>query len=150
MVVDRLLSFSKPDILYLGQKDYQQCMVIRKMIELKNYKTSITVCPTIREQDGLAMSSRNMRLTAKQRETSVQIFKSLTFLKQNLKPGDINSIKQEAAIQLEKAGFRVEYVQIADASDLTPIENWDGEQKIVALIAAYLGEIRLIDNLQLF
>lgn len=149
MVVDRLLSFTCPDILFLGQKDYQQCMVIHKMIELKNYQTDINICPTIREDDGLAMSSRNMRLSKEERAKAVEIHKALCFIRENLKTGDTAFLKREASGMLERAGFRVEYAEVADAADLSPVNEWNGSQKLVALIAAYLGEVRLIDNLLL-
>jgi pantoate--beta-alanine ligase len=124
-------------------------MVIQKMIELKNYQTVTKICPTIREDDGLAMSSRNMRLSKEERSKSVEIFKALCFIEQNIRPGDISFLKREAAYRLEKAGFRVEYAEVADTSLLSPVNEWDGSQKLVALIAAFLGEVRLIDNLLL-
>lgn len=150
MVVDRLLSLTEPDVLFLGKKDYQQCMVISKMIELKNHKTRVIICPTIREDDGLAMSSRNMRLSVQEREKSAAIFRTLHFLKDHLQPGDLREIKKAAVQMLEKAGFRVEYVEIADAGDLSGLDAWDGNRKTVGLVAAYMGDVRLIDNLDLF
>jgi pantoate--beta-alanine ligase len=148
-VVHRMLEIVLPDILYLGQKDYQQCMVIKKLIELTGLSNSIRleVCPTLRESDGLAMSSRNTRLTPAERKIAVTISKSLQFIKDNLQPGNIFSIKEQALHMLKEKNFSVDYVEIADAGTLQLINQWDGQQKIVALAAAYLNQVRLIDNL---
>ncbi|MEO7524090.1 MAG: pantoate--beta-alanine ligase [Ferruginibacter sp.] len=145
-IVDRLLTVVKPTILYLGQKDYQQCMVIKKMMELRNIHTVIHIEKTIRETDGLAMSSRNARLNAEERKTAVKIFDALSCIQHELKPGPLDAIKQKATLFLIENGYRVDYVEIADASNLAPLHEWDGEISLVILIAAYLNEVRLIDN----
>ena len=116
--------------------------------ELKQ-KIKVNICPTLREADGLAMSSRNMRLTAEQRKTSVTIYNCLASIKKKIKPGITNGLEREAIAMVEKAGFKIDYIEIADANNLSPINNWDGKQKIVALIAAFLDEVRLIDNMLL-
>lgn len=146
-VVHRLLQIVMPDKLYLGRKDYQQCMVISKMIELKEINTEVVICPTLREPDGLAMSSRNLRLNETQRMTAVQIFKTMQMIKKEITTGNLNQLKQKAVKILTDAGFRVDYVEIADAGSLEPIIEWNGQQKAVTLVAAYLDDIRLIDNL---
>lgn len=148
-VMHRLLEIVLPDILYLGQKDYQQCMVIKKLIELigLNNSIKIEICPTMRESDGLAMSSRNTRLSPVERETAVTISRSLQFIKDNLQSGHVSVIKEKAIHLLTEKNFRVDYVEIADAGTLQLINHWDGPQKVVALAAAYLNQVRLIDNL---
>ncbi len=146
-VVYRLLDIVKPDILFLGQKDYQQCMVIKKLIEITGLKTSVTICPTLREADGLAMSSRNMRLNAEERKKAVCISQVLSFIKKEIKPGYLEDIKDRAANYLNTEGFRVDYVEIADAATLQIQEFWDGKTPLVILAAAYLNEVRLIDNM---
>ena len=148
-VVHRLLSIIPCNQLYLGQKDYQQCMVIKKMVELKNIKTKITICPTVRETDGLAMSSRNLRLTNADRTSAIKIFETLSFLKNNIKPGDLEKLKNKAITDLTEAGFKVDYAEIANAENLELINQWNGKTKSVALIAAFIGEVRLIDNMLL-
>ncbi len=150
-VVERLLLLVEPDHLYLGQKDYQQCMVINRLISLMKKEDSIKlkICPTLREQDGLAMSSRNMRLSASERQIATSIYQSLSLIKNNLKPGDLSLLKQTAINLLQENGFRIDYVEITDAGSLQPVSNWDGKQKLVALCAAFLNEVRLIDNLLL-
>lgn len=150
-VVHRLLEIIMPDVLYLGQKDYQQCLVIKKLIAEKGLDRSIAlgIIPTQRESDGLAMSSRNMRLDSDNRKKAPAIYQTLSYIKEHLEPGDLYDIKRTAAEFLTRKGFRVDYTEIADANDLTPVRYWDGQQKIVALAAAFLGEVRLIDNILL-
>ena len=150
LVVHRLLNIIPADDLYLGQKDYQQCMVIKKLVELEKINATIHICPTLRETSGLAMSSRNMRLTAEDKEHALKIFETLSYIKNNIKPGDLAELKQTAVNNLTRAGFKVDYVEIADADSLEIITQWDGNKRLVAVAAAFLGAVRLIDNLLLF
>jgi len=150
LVVHRLLDIIPTDDLYLGQKDYQQCMVIKKLVEQENIKTTIHICPTLRETSGLAMSSRNMRLTDEEKKHALKIFETLSYLKSNIKPGDLAELKQTAVNNLTNAGFKVDYVEIADADNLEIITQWDGKRRLIAVAAAFLGAVRLIDNLLLF
>jgi len=151
MVVHRLLSIVNPDQLYLGQKDYQQCMVIRRLLELTGMagSTSLHLSPTLREADGLAMSSRNRRLDEADRKTAAAINKTLSGIKQGLNKGPLEMLIKDANDRLIAAGFKVDYVEIADASSLLPVRNWDGSQHLVALVAAFLRDVRLIDNMKL-
>jgi pantoate--beta-alanine ligase len=149
MVVHRLLEIVCPDHLFLGQKDYQQCMVITRLVELTGMKNKIEIiiCPTLREPDGLAMSSRNMRLDETLRKKSSAIYQSLNMIKEkagNETPADL---KLKAQSMLEVAGFKVDYVEIADAHDLSPVLEWNKKQKMVALVAAFMHDVRLIDNM---
>lgn len=150
-VVHRLLEIVQPNNLYLGQKDYQQCMVIARLVELmgKRDVIHINICPTLREADGLAMSSRNIRLNPAERGKAVLIFQSLSFIKNNLVSGETETIKNKAIAMLTREGFRVDYIEIADAKTLEAVSNWDGKKKLVVLAAAFLNEVRLIDNLLL-
>src|SRR5258706_6960869 len=149
-VVDRLLDIVKPNSLYLGQKDYQQCMVIRKLIELTTRsKIRVHICPTLREPDGLAMSSRNVRLNKEERRKAPAIYKTLLYIKQNLSIGNLISLKEAALEKLKAEGFMPDYIEIADAASLHLTDEWDGERKLVALAAAFLNEVRLIDNVLL-
>lgn len=149
MVMDRLLSIVMPNHLFMGLKDYQQCMVVKRLLDLKGWKQVIQfhACPTLRDADGLAMSSRNLRLSEEQRKTAPAIYECLQLIKQNLQPGTLNALKQKAFQLLEQKGFKIDYVEIADASSLELIQTWNGTQSLTALIAAYLGDIRLIDNM---
>ena len=149
LVMGRLLEMVSPDNLYLGQKDYQQCMVIKKLIELIGLrdKIKVNICPTLREEDGLAMSSRNTRLLPDDRIKATTIFKALLYIKENLKTGDTKKNKDEAKEMLLQNGFLIDYVEIANADTLELIENWNGKVKVVALAAAFLNNVRLIDNM---
>lgn len=151
MIVDRLLKIVRPDNLYIGQKDYQQCMVIKKLIGLIGMKELIhlNIIPTLREKNGLAMSSRNIRLSEESRIKAAAIFQSLTAIKEQLQIGELILLKEKAATELTEKGFRIDYIDIANAADLEIVDDWDGKQKLVALAAAYLDEVRLIDNILL-
>lgn len=148
-VMHRLLNIVDADHLFMGQKDYQQCMVIQHLIHTKNIRTKLHIAPTLREADGLAMSSRNMRLNNDDRQTAVAISEALLQLKTKLKQGNLEQLKQEAASFLTAKGFRVDYTEIAHAQTLQLMTNWNGSDPLVALTAAYLGEVRLIDNMLL-
>mgnify|MGYP006327713769 FL=1 len=148
-VVYKLLQIIPATQLYLGQKDYQQCMVIKKMIDLTNLDTSIIICPTLREKDGLAMSSRNMRLAPDTRKIAAVIYETLCMIKNEIVPGDITALQQTAFTKLTAAGLKPDYIEIAGAANLSLIKEWDGKTKLVALVAAFAGDVRLIDNLLL-
>ena len=151
MAVERLLEIVLPDNLYLGQKDFQQCMIINRLIQLMHMSDRIQmkICPILREKDGLAMSSRNMRLNAEQRAKATALFETLVFLKQNLNKGSLSDLKNEATSLLQGKNFKTDYVEIADATTLKPINEWDSRTNIVGLVAAYINGVRLIDNMML-
>lgn len=147
-VVDRLLQFIEPTILYLGQKDYQQCQVIQRLLDLMGRTNiSLRISPTVREEDGLAMSSRNLRLNEAQRKIAPSLFQELSRSKKALASTPLSQVKTEAAQNLSEKGFKVDYFEIADARTLLPVT--DSSQPSIALVAAYLDDIRLIDNLPL-
>jgi pantoate--beta-alanine ligase len=146
-VVDRLLSFVEPAHLFLGSKDYQQCMVINKLVDDKHPGITVHFCDTIREPDGLAMSSRNMRLNPLQRIKAVEIIRTLREIEQQVHQFSPTQLIAHATDNLTYAGFRVDYVSLSDAATLAPVENWPHQGKVVALVAAYLEDIRLIDNI---
>ena len=148
-VVEKLLTIVHPDKLFLGQKDYQQCLVIKKLSVLMEADMEIVICTTLREADGLAMSSRNLRLTDADRKKAPLIYETLQFIQQNIRPGYLNDLKERAANYLTAEGFKVDYIEIADAYTLALMETWDGKTPLVALAAAFIGEVRLIDNLLL-
>ncbi len=149
-VVDRLLSIVAPDQLFLGRKDYQQCMVIAELIHQTGKNISLQIVPTMRETSGLAMSSRNLRLTATDREKASVIYQTLQWIKTTIQPGSVEDIVTTANKILLDAGFdKVDYISIAHAQSLEPVEYWDGQTPLVALAAAFLAGIRLIDNISL-
>jgi pantoate--beta-alanine ligase len=148
-VVDRLLNIILPHQVYLGQKDYQQCMVIKKLIGILGMqdKVQVHIQPTKREPDGLAMSSRNLRLNPVQRSQAPAIFRALDGIRQNLESKPFEKLESEARHFLSQKGFEVDYVTIARAEDLGhPNQH---KEPLVALVAASLGKVRLIDNLLL-
>ncbi|HUP13546.1 MAG TPA: pantoate--beta-alanine ligase [Niastella sp.] len=147
--VDRLLGIVEPTSLYMGQKDYQQCLVIKKLLALTDREAvSLKIIPTIREESGLAMSSRNLRLTEEQRSKAVALYSTLGFLKSSLPVKSITGLEKEGAALLQRSGFNVDYVAIADADNLQPALEVNNK-KLVALIAATIGDVRLIDNMPL-
>jgi pantoate--beta-alanine ligase len=150
-VMFRLLTMVQPHKLFMGQKDYQQCMVVSRLLQLMQSPTELITCPTLREADGLAMSSRNLRLPPDDRQKATTIYKCLTLIKQECNKGIAWPVIKEKATQLlSDAGFRIDYVELADANTLQPAHAamttiYQGPR--VALIAAFLHEVRLIDNM---
>lgn len=150
-VMYRLLTMVQPHKLFMGQKDYQQCMVVKRLLDLMEFETELVTCPTLREPDGLAMSSRNLRLPPEDRQRATTIYQCLTLIKEQLNLGIAwRVIKEKAEKMLTGAGFRIDYVALADAYTLQPVEASTGaanQGRRVALIAAFLHEVRLIDNM---
>lgn len=149
-VVHRLLEIVSPRNLYLGQKDYQQCLVIKKLIEVTglNKEIRMNICTTLREPDGLAMSSRNARLLPADRASATTISAGLRYIKENIKAGETKIYTDKMKEMLLQNNFqKIDYVEIADADTLHLVQHWDGKQKIVALAAAFLNDVRLIDNM---
>jgi pantoate--beta-alanine ligase len=146
-VMRRLLEAVKPQNLYMGQKDYQQCMVVSRLLEIMGASVRLYTCPTLREADGLAMSSRNRRLSEAGREKANGIYQALSLIKKELKAGPVEPVLSRGRALLEEKGFQPEYLSLADASRLEPVNVWDGKQPLVALAAAFLEGVRLIDNM---
>ena len=146
-VMDRLLHIVEADSLYMGQKDFQQCLVIKKLLKIIAIPTRLIIFPTVRESDGLAMSSRNMRLSEDQKKQATLIYNCLLEIKSQIHSADIEKLKKQAIDRLTIEGFRVDYVEVAETESLLPVTARDSNQGLVALIAAFLGEVRLIDNM---
>ena len=147
-VVSKFLQIVNPTYLLVGQKDFQQCMVLKKLLGLINSKAELIICPIGREQDGLAMSSRNLRLTAEERIQAPAIYEALQFIQHHLKPGNLKYLKKMAVDFLTKKNFKVDYIEIAYNHHLKPVDDWNGTDELIILGAAYLNDIRLIDNLK--
>lgn len=149
-VVHRLLAIVKPDKLFLGQKDYQQCLVIKKLVEQLSKPISVVIAETLREPSGLAMSSRNMRLNEEEKTIAAHIYKCLKYIKHHYKKDDFNALLNHSKNYLLNSGFtKVDYVAIANAKTLEPVNELNNKIPLVALIAAYVSEVRLIDNMML-
>lgn len=148
-VVYRLLGIVQPDRLYMGQKDFQQFTLIQHMLQQMESMTKLVVCPIIREKDGLALSSRNVRLTPENRKNAPNIAKTLNQLNDWLVNGlSIKEAEAKAIAQLsEFPEFKPEYLEIVDGHSLQPIEKITDSDYIVVCAAVWTGEIRLIDNL---
>jgi len=147
-VMQRLLHIVRPDDLFMGSKDYQQCMVIQRLLQLVDLPTALHRCPIMREPDGLAMSSRNVRLNPEERFFAAGIHMALLTIRDAWAARNgIGDILDKATAILEENHFRIDYVSIANGTTLEPLTAW--QKDAVALIAAFMGEVRLIDNMNL-
>jgi pantoate--beta-alanine ligase len=145
-VVARLFALVQPDVAVFGQKDYQQQLVIRRMTEDLSLPINILIGPTVREADGLAMSSRNAYLTSTERDRAPALYEILTAAGDELRNGsrDFDTLESRAFAALVEAGFQPEYVAVRRAEDLR--EPHSDCREFVVLAAAHLGGARLIDN----
>lgn len=146
-IVSKLFKLVEPDKAYFGEKDFQQLAIIHRMVRIMNLKVEIVDCPIVREQSGLAMSSRNERLTDEQRKYAAEIskvlFESRNFVPE-LTPGQVTD---EVISKINATtGLCVEYYQIVNDATLLPIETWS--EPAVGCIAVFCGEVRLIDNIR--
>ncbi|NVK03544.1 MAG: pantoate--beta-alanine ligase [Flavobacteriia bacterium] len=148
-IVDRLFSAVRPDVAIFGEKDFQQVAVIRRMAELKSHPTEIFTASTIREKDGLAMSSRNLLLEPNYREASPVIYKAMKRAGEDRENMSPDHAKAAAIREIQSSGLDVEYVEIVDSSTLSSIVKWDESEEPRIFVAAYAGKVRLIDNLKL-
>ena len=147
-VVTKLLNIVTPNILYLGQKDAQQAIVLRKMIQDLNISTEVKICPTIREKDGLAMSSRNSYLSDEHRQEAPFLFQSLKYAQKKIAEGERNvtAINREVTLMIEKnTSAEIEYVECVNTQTLRPLKTIQGEMLLA--LAVRFGPTRLIDNL---
>ncbi len=146
-VVYNFLRVIKPGKLFLGQKDYQQTLVLKKMMQLYFPSVKINVEKTLREDDGLAMSSRNMRLSNDARKKATIIFKALQYIKQNIEKNNFDELKNNAAKMISDNGFdKIDYIEIANAETLLPENTLEKNKKLIVLAAAFIEDVRLIDN----
>lgn len=147
-VVCRLLNIVAPDVLFLGQKDYQQFVLMERMIADLHLPVELRMGPTLREPDGLALSSRNRYLDAAERKRAPALYAVLSRVREQLLGGaqDFSRLTADACAELERAGFSAEYVEIRRQGDLAAARPQAAEQRVV-LGAARLGRTRLIDNL---
>jgi len=147
-VVAKLFAAVGPDIAFFGQKDAQQAIVIRRMARDLDFPVEVAVLPTVREPDGLAMSSRNEYLEANERQRAVALSRALTAAQRSAAAGEVRTEAALAAARrvLAEAGIEPEYLEARHAEDLTPAESFNGRPVLVA-VAARVGKARLIDNL---
>lgn len=147
-VVTKLFNMVQADIAVFGEKDYQQLMLIKHLVQDLNIPIDIIGAPTHREQSGLAMSSRNNRLTEEQRSQAAMLYQQLESLKAAIENGetDLDALLSGAQTQLEEAGFEPEYLEVCRAQDLLPATPGE-KTSLRILVAARLGSVRLIDNI---
>ncbi len=145
-VVAKLFNIVQPDLAYFGQKDAQQVVVIQKMVDDLNFPVDIRVLPTVREKDGLAMSSRNAYLTGSDRERAAYLNRSLEIAEKLIESGerDAGLIAKAALAELERVDIEPEYLELVDAKDLTELDELEGD--VLIAVAAQVGRARLIDN----
>ena len=151
IVVKKLFDIVEPTRAYFGKKDFQQLAIIQHMVRSLDMPVVIVPCSTIREKDGLAMSSRNMRLTIHERNIAPHIYEVLCKVREKVGKLPVRELKEWAVKKIhENPEFNVEYLEIGDRETLMPLENWSLKERAVVFIAVYLGDIRLIDNVELF
>jgi len=149
-IVRRLLELTKPNKAYFGEKDFQQLAVIRKLVQDFSLPVEIIACPTLREPTGLAMSSRNMRLTPEQHREAAVISKALHWMKYTGQSYDLAEAIRHAVNMIESSGsLKVEYLDVADSVTLQPLKQWNDPGTMRAFAAVQAGEVRLIDNVSL-
>lgn len=147
-VVDHLFNLVKPDAAYFGEKDFQQLAVIRRMAQLRSHTLRIVGCPTLRENDGLAMSSRNLLLKPEERKAAPLIFQGLHKAKAFIPHHSVNAVKDLVIRYIEQSPLlTVQYLEFVDPFTLQPINVWIPEQKVQACIAVLTSGPRLIDNI---
>jgi len=147
-VVFKLFNIVEPDKSFFGQKDYQQYLIISKMVNMLSIPVKLVMCAIEREPDGLAMSSRNVHLTPEDRQHALILSKTLNWVKANFDSNNIPQLKKEADLMLKnEPGVEPEYVEIADGDTLLPADK--NSTDVVALVAAWVGKTRLIDNVLL-
>ncbi len=148
-IVTKLFDAVEPDRAYFGEKDFQQLAIIREMVRQQGYKLTVVGCPIVREADGLALSSRNARLSADERQQALGISRTLF--------GSVDYAKSHTLAETRKyvedciaaaPGLRLEYYQIVDGNTLQPVAQWDDSAYIVGCITVFCGEVRLIDNIK--
>ncbi len=149
-VVKKLFEIVEPDRAYFGLKDYQQLLIIHKMIKSFNLPVELVPCPIVREKNGLAMSSRNELLSKSERKQASLIYKTLKFVKVQAGFQPIHELKNYVEREFKRKNIKLEYFEIVDMYTLEPLKTWLGSKNVIACIAAYVGNVRLIDNIILF
>ncbi|MGB0522698.1 MAG: pantoate--beta-alanine ligase [Flammeovirgaceae bacterium] len=149
LVVSKLFHIVQPHRAYFGQKDLQQFAIIKQLVDDLSFNVQLKRCPIIREQDGLAMSSRNRLLSDRERFVASKLHESLTLAKQMLIKGvSLNEVKDAAIAEICKhKDFKIEYLEVVDADTLQAINDSDERKEVAICVAAHLGSVRLIDNM---
>ena len=149
-IVKRLLTVVNPDAAFFGEKDFQQLSIVRSLVKKEGINVDIEGCPIVREESGLAMSSRNVRLSNSERETAVALSQTLFAMAEKVGELPPSELEEWGRQQLNNAhGIKLEYLAVVDAETFNQPESWSQTSEPLALVAAYVGNVRLIDNLKL-
>ena len=144
-VVYKLFNIIKPDLAFFGQKDYQQFLIISNMVRQLGLPVELVMCPIMRQDDGLAMSSRNIHLSTAERQHALILSQTLNWVKDNLEMDKLSELKKETEQMIAaEPGVELDYFELADAETLHPAN--EHTKNIIALVAAKVGKTRLIDN----
>lgn len=152
-IVHKLLDIVQPKQLFMGQKDLQQCLIVKHLLKLTGLPIEMVICPTLREPDGLAMSSRNMRLSPEERQNAVALYRALRYIRENIRPGKpLEEVLTAARLQLQSSKFETDYldvITIGDDGNVAFPRYPVPDQPMYAVVAAKMqgSPIRLIDNL---
>ena len=148
-IVSKLFEVVKPDRAYFGEKDFQQLAIIREMVRQLKFPLQIVACPIVREEDGLALSSRNARLSAEERQQALKISQTLFASRDYAKSHTVAETQKFVEDAIEAApGLRLEYFELVDGNTLQKIANWEDTSYAVGCITVFCGEVRLIDNIK--
>lgn len=148
IIVGRLFDWVQPTRAYFGEKDFQQIAVIKQLVKIRNFNLEIVPCPIVRESSGLALSSRNKRLSESEKATSANIYRILKESTQ-LKTTDVAEIQKFVADEIAKFDlFKLEYYEIVDGETLQPVSNLNDSDSVVGCITVWAGNVRLIDNIR--
>lgn len=151
IVVRKLFEIIEPQKAYFGEKDFQQLAVIRELVRKLSLSVQIVGCATVREPDGLAMSSRNMRLTDNERAVAPKIYQALQTYARHKETLTPSSMKNSIVKELHNEPlFRIDYIEIADDTYLQPVSRWADASGALVFAAVFLGNVRLIDNVRIF
>ena len=148
-IVSKLFAWTRPTRAYFGEKDFQQIAVIRRMASLEGFDIDIVSCPIKREDDGLALSSRNTRLTPQQRAIAPAIHRILTESLGWAKSMTVDEVKKRVTEEIDAVdGLRTEYYEIVDHLTMQPVSDWSATELPVGCVTVYCGDVRLIDNIK--
>ena len=149
-IVSKLFELFKPNQAFFGEKDFQQTQIVKRLIDLEKHKTKLIICPTVREKNGLAMSSRNDLLSQKNRENSSIIFHNLNYVKTHFKKTDFDQIISKCIKSINSYdGFKTEYFEIVDSFSLSKQKKYCENKSYRVFVSVIVDEVRLIDNILL-
>ena len=149
LVVAKLFGITEPHRAYFGQKDWQQVTIIKRMVAELKFNLEVLTVPIVRDSNGLAMSSRNLRLSSNQSAEATVLYQSMQMARKRLKSGEpVESVKKAVAALFDsRAEMKLEYFELTDSKNLTSVERVNNSTELIICIAGYAGDVRLIDNM---